>query len=101
MVSLSIFYLHRAGLFYDGAWKDAKQHGVGFVYTTDGSKKFLGVWEEGEQKKMRPTTFREIENLEFYAKKADIEFPEEDAGPAKKASEADKKKEQPNSDFEL
>ena len=77
----------RQRLFYDGRWKDGKQHGAGFVYTANGQEKFIGKWENGEQKFMRRTTFREMEQLQFYKLEGEIEVPEEDAGPYKPSPE--------------
>jgi hypothetical protein len=85
-------------IFFDGRWKNGKQHGAGFVYTSDGASKFLGTWEDGEQKSLRKTTFREIENLKFYALEGVLEVPDTDAGPAKPVNTAPKKDQD---DFEL
>jgi antitoxin component YwqK of YwqJK toxin-antitoxin module len=65
-------------LFYDGQWKDGKQHGNGFVYTANGAKKFIGTWVDGKQTFLRHTAFSEIAALQFYKKKGDIEIPKEE-----------------------
>jgi hypothetical protein len=68
-------FLHTSQhLFYDGQWKDGKQHGNGFVYSSTGNQKFLGTWSDGKQTALRPTSFKEIENLAFYKSKGEVEF---------------------------
>jgi len=69
------YFMKTNGMFWDGVWKNGKQNGNGFVYRADGAVKYLGKWEDGQQVgDLRETTFREIENLQFYSKEGDVDI---------------------------